>query len=332
MSSAHSSSTKPGFRTRRAVLLVFVLAAFWTGTIVGPSLSGAVSTTRLFDATQSEVREQVTRIPGLTLASSSPELDDEAAVDPANSFPFNDRDVVIPAGNRDQNRYSWGRVHLTPTDLATSATLASQATCRDQNLAVEAPEEQELPDLAAEYELYDLFSEDFSQDRNVFRPLSGTWTVEEEGALVQWDRSGHDLIARLAVDPPDNFSFAADIHSGGDWNGSGLIIAQPYAARRSGAVMVDFSEGGHFLRWGCFDYRTDQYRYLGGAEMPADFDIDANHRLRLTVIDGLVIVAVDEQPVGAFRIVLDGHIGFATSLSRACFDNVTVSGVLPVTT
>ena len=167
----------------------------------------------------------------------------------------------------------------------------------------------------------------FATLRPEWRMLAGTWSVED-GAFVQSNLDGYDLLAEVAVPIPDAARISVDLTARGAALGGGLMIGQPTAMLRNGAVVVDFTDEGRFLRWGSYDETSGAYAYLGGVSMPSDFDALATHNLAVELRPDRSTVFVDDVLVGVFRTVGSGQLGLVTSASSVAFDNLTVRELL----
>ena len=154
-------------------------------------------------------------------------------------------------------------------------------------------------------------------------PLSGTW-VATDGTYRQTDATGYDFIAQSAVEVPPEYAVSVDLTAIGESRGGGLVIGQPVAGSRRGATLVDFTDGGRFIRWGTYDEGSGQYRYVGGVATGGDFDTTATHRLTVEVRADRTLVVIDDAAVGEFGPVGDGRVGLSTSLSSVSFDDVEI--------
>lgn len=154
-------------------------------------------------------------------------------------------------------------------------------------------------------------------------PLSGSWTVTD-GRYVQADATGYDFISQLNVDLPEQYAISVDLAPIDAPLGGGVLIGQPVVGSRRGATLVDFTDGGNFLRWGIYDAESGQYQYTGGVATGPDFDPTSIHTLRVEVRSGRTFVALDGRSVGDFAAVGPGRAGLATSLSAIAFDDVRI--------
>lgn len=167
------------------------------------------------------------------------------------------------------------------------------------------------------------FSETFDANAEAWDALSGSWSVQD-GSYQQTDSSGYDLISQLRVDPPEQFRVSVTLQPLGDGLGGGLVLAQPLPAERSGATVIDFTDGGSFLRWGRYDPSTGQYAYVGGVSLGDSFDPSVAHELTVEVRNERTMVLVDSVDVGTFEALGFGRIGLVTSRSAVAFDNLRI--------
>ncbi len=153
--------------------------------------------------------------------------------------------------------------------------------------------------------------------------LSGSWSIAD-GAYQQVDASGYDLITQLRVDPPEQYRVSVLLEALGEGLGGGVVLAQPRPSERSGSTVVDFTDGGAFLRWGRYDSTTGQYEYVGGVSMGESFDPGAPHELTVDVRKERTMVMVDGVEAGTFEPLGFGRIGLVTSRSAVAFDDVKI--------
>lgn len=165
--------------------------------------------------------------------------------------------------------------------------------------------------------------ENFSSDASAWDALSGSWSIVD-GEYHQIDGGGYDLISQLRVDPPERYRVSVTLRPLGGELAGGLILGQPLPAERAGATIVDFTDGGGFLRWGKYDNATGQYQYVGGVAMSDDFDPAASHELTVEVRDERTMVTVDGVEVGSFDPLPFGRLGLVTSRASIAFDDVRI--------
>jgi len=169
------------------------------------------------------------------------------------------------------------------------------------------------------------YVDDFASLDPSWQVLAGAWTVDDVGRLTQTDAGGYDLIAELAMTLPAHYRIDVDLKSLGGSLGGGIMLAQPTPMTRNGAFVVDFTEGGAFVRWGDYDDATGQYTYLGGARIADEFDPNAAHRLSVERTETGTRVFVDDAQVGQFGVLPSGRVGLVTSLSAMAFDNFMIT-------
>lgn len=167
------------------------------------------------------------------------------------------------------------------------------------------------------------FADTFDDSADAWDALSGSWSVVD-GSYQQADPAGYDLISQLRVDPPEQFSVSVSVQPLGEGLGGGLVLAQPQPAERAGATVVDFTDGGSFLRWGRYDAATGQYGYVGGVSLGESFDPSVPHELAVEIRAERTIVFVDGVEVGAFEALGFGRIGLVTSRSIVAFDDLRI--------
>lgn len=167
------------------------------------------------------------------------------------------------------------------------------------------------------------FFDDFAGGSDAWTPLSGTWT-DLDGAFVQTDGDGYDFIAQLPIDLPPAYRVSVDMRAIDGALGGGIVVGQPVLGSRRGATLIDFTDGGSFLRWGVYDPESGQYRYRGGLATGPDFDPAANHRLAVEVRSNRTLVTLDGRAIGDFEPVTAGRTGLAASLSAVAFDNLEI--------
>jgi hypothetical protein len=153
--------------------------------------------------------------------------------------------------------------------------------------------------------------------------LSGSWSVVD-GVYQQLDASGYDLITQLRVDPPEQYRVSVVLEALGEGLGGGVVLAQPRPSERSGSTVVDFTDGGTFIRWGRYDSTTGQYEYVGGVSMGESFDPEVAHELTVDVRKERTMVMVDGVEAGTFEPLGFGRIGLVTSRSAVAFDDVKI--------
>jgi len=170
--------------------------------------------------------------------------------------------------------------------------------------------------------------DDFSVHRPEWQPLAGRWIVTD-GLLVQQDSTGYDFINEFGLHTPQNARLSVDMLPISGTIGAGLLISQPRKGQRNGAVIVDFTDDGRFLRWGKYDVATGDYIYLGGTAMAPSFDPTATHQLAVDVLIDRTVIRVDGTVIGTFGALPAGYVGLVTSRSAVAFDNFAVADLEP---
>ena len=169
-----------------------------------------------------------------------------------------------------------------------------------------------------------IFSDDFETDAGGWEPVTGTWEVDG-GYYTQTDAGGFDLISLADVSPEGPLSVEVKMRALGDRLGGGIILGHSEGSDRSGAYIVDFTDGGTFLRWGQYSAAGGAYGYVGGLDVgtaPAEW-----HTLRVEVNADATLIYVDDEFVGSFGPVPDGRFGLVTSESAVEFDEFVGSAL-----
>lgn len=168
-----------------------------------------------------------------------------------------------------------------------------------------------------------LVRDGFDAGDAAWTPLSGTWSIVD-GRYVQSDATGYDFLSQFAADLPTEFAISIELTALDGPLGGGVMLGQPVIGSRRGATLVDFTDGGMFLRWGTYDGDTGQYAYAGGVALGADFEPQATHTLTVEVRSGRTMVVVDGRSVGEFAPISPGRVGLSSSLSAVAFDDVQI--------
>ncbi|MEM7096279.1 MAG: hypothetical protein AAF567_24950 [Actinomycetota bacterium] len=241
-------------------------------------------------------------------------------------------EVVTVHGHGNHHGTTHGGAWVARSDTTVVDDLPSQATCISRLLRSDQSRPVGTSETPTQIRLTTMVEIDFDTDVttatevDVHDPIAGRWHLTD-GALIQSNAEGYDLITNLLVRPPTDYSIGVDVAGADGHLGGGIVLGQLETTARMGALIVDFADGGDFVRWGCYDDRSGVYRYLGGAGLGPTFEPSEPHHLRVTVIDDIATVSVDERAVGRVRIVTNGSLGFVTSLSQGRFDNLDISGV-----
>lgn len=236
-------------------------------------------------------------------------------VDGDETLPVSGVPVVVDRGG--------GETEATGIDSAASVDAVDEvAVCAPIDTAVAAGEavaEDTMSAPATDAWFFD----DFDDGSDAWTPLSGTWTGLD-GAYAQTDGDGYDFITQLPIDLPTTYRVSVDMQAVDGALGGGILIGQPVLGSRRGATLIDFTDGGGFLRWGVYDPESGQYRYSGGLATDPDFDPAADHRLAVEVRSNRTMVTLDGRAIGDFESIAAGRVGLAASLSAVAFDNVEI--------
>lgn len=171
-----------------------------------------------------------------------------------------------------------------------------------------------------------LYSDSFdSTAPTEFEILSGEWSITDS-SLRQTNDCGYDLAAVLPEIFVSDFTWEANITDLAGVNNGGVLFHQSTSHTRSGAVLVDLTDGGTTLRWGQYD-RLGYYVELGRVENPA-FAAGVAQKLKVEVHGAKVQVSLNEVVVADFTSTHDkGIVGLVASASQVSFDDVTLTGL-----
>lgn len=100
-----------------------------------------------------------------------------------------------------------------------------------------------------------------------FKIMSGRW-IEADGSLNQHHNCGYDYTALLEAFMVEDFRWEASFHGITGVNQGGLLFNQSTINSRSGAMVVDLSDGGSTLRWGTYD-NAGYYQNIGSTTVAA---------------------------------------------------------------
>lgn len=173
------------------------------------------------------------------------------------------------------------------------------------------------------------FEDSFDTLDPAWQMLAGSWSIES-GRLVQGDPGGYDLMTQLAASTPDDLRVEVTMQALDGPLGGGIMVSQPNPMTRAGSFLIDFSEGGTFVRWGSYDAVTGRYGYLGGAPTPDAFDPSAAHTMAVELREQGTRVLVDGVLLGEFGALPSGRVGLVTSLSATAFDDFSLTDLSDV--
>ncbi len=158
-----------------------------------------------------------------------------------------------------------------------------------------------------------------------FEILSGVWSISDS-TLRQTDDCGYDLAAVLPEIVVSDFIWEASVIDLAGLNNGGLLIHQSTAHTRSGAVLVDLTDGGTTLRWGQYD-NLGYYSEIGSMENPG-FTPGATQNISVEVHGTQVDISLNGEAVANFTAIHDkGIVGLVASASAVSFDDVTLTAL-----
>ena len=173
----------------------------------------------------------------------------------------------------------------------------------------------------------DVVSDDFANGDGQWKSLAGTWAVVD-GVYQQSDGLGFDLITRLDKTVPAAYQFEVRMRGiGGAPLNAGVILAQANPSTREGAVVIDLTDNGGYVRWGKYAAVGGAYEFIGGAALATPLDPAEWHSLKVIVKGETTIVYIDDQQIGDAGLVGAGGVGLVVSQSTVEFDDVKVSAV-----
>ena len=158
-----------------------------------------------------------------------------------------------------------------------------------------------------------------------FEILSGVWSISDS-TLRQTDDCGYDLAAVLPEIVVSDFIWEVSVTDLAGLNNGGLLIHQSTAHTRSGAVLVDLTDGGTTLRWGQYD-NLGYYSEIGSMENPG-FTPGATQNISVEVHGTQVDISLNGEAVANFTAIHDkGIVGLVASASAVSFDDVTLTAL-----
>jgi len=173
-----------------------------------------------------------------------------------------------------------------------------------------------------------LFDTDFGNaSMSDFTILSGSWELGAD-SLNQLHDCGYDYAALVNNHVVRNFRWEANFSGPNGANNGGLVINQSSQDTRSGATLVDFSDGGATLRWGSYD-ANGYYKNIGSVASPSTAG-GGNVRLTLDVHGAAVAIRVNGELVAEFDAPeIGGYVALESSRSTVSFTAATLTA-LPV--
>ena len=169
---------------------------------------------------------------------------------------------------------------------------------------------------------------DFEGGADNWSPVSGAWEANN-GLYEQVDATGFDLITMFDTQPLTDYVMEGDLRMTEGNHGGGFIYNAPDPDSPVGAHVVDFYEGGEFLRWGYYD-EDRNYVFNGGIELDPGLSDNEFHTLRLETrkdettlfVDGDEIAVIENQNEG-------GYVGLVSSEAKLQFDNLFINQIPP---
>lgn len=172
------------------------------------------------------------------------------------------------------------------------------------------------------------YTVDFETGADDWTPVSGAWETND-GLYEQVDATGFDLITMLDTQPLTDFVMEGDLRMAEGNHGGGFIYNAPDPESSIGAHVVDFYEGGAFLRWGY--YNEDRtYVFSGGTELDPGLSDNEFHTLRLETRKGETVVFVDGEEITVIENQNEGgYVGLVSSEAKLQFDNLFINRLAP---
>lgn len=156
--------------------------------------------------------------------------------------------------------------------------------------------------------------------------LAGEWVIEN-GVYSQRRTTGYDYISMLNLAPQSDYQLEAQLRLVTGEMGGGFIYNAPTRETRRGAQIIDFVEGGAFLRWGRYDDQGN-YVYEGGVRVDPPINDGAWHTLQLLTHAATSTVTLDGRALGQItNSSTQGYLGLTTSQAQVDFKNVVVVAV-----
>ncbi|WP_188941407.1 hypothetical protein [Nakamurella endophytica] len=202
-----------------------------------------------------------------------------------------------------------------PTSAPTSASASASGSASAASASGSAPAAAD-PVLAAT-------KDPFVRDSGAWEPLTGSWE-QSGGTYRQTDDSGYDFITQHSGAAPAAYTVSVRLRGTSGTMNAGLMLAQPAAGSRQGAVIVDLA-GQDYVRWGRYDATSGTYKFLGGAALAGQQDVKKWHTVSVAVAASGCTVSWDGKRVGQFTCTGGGHLGLVSSRSAVEFDDWTVT-------
>jgi len=315
-SMAHRFANGYMYAVRKSSLLRVKNAGVVTKRGVTPDISGAYTGDFGDDG-----RLHVSRGESCALAPPPPGITDVDGPEPETP-------ASTPEGRAAEQSYTESAEPVTePTEPASESTytfddagLGTGASC-PANENVDRPPRQ-LVQAMAVVAPTSVYSSSFAIDDGQWEVLSGMWTTAD-GAFQQLNDCGFDYTALLDAPALESFAFRADFRAVDGLNHGGIVINQSSPATRSGAMLVDLTDGGATLRWGTYDDRG-YYEYIGS--VPAA--VSGSVQLGATVHGTSVSIELNGQVVAKTQSSYSGgYVGLVASTAQIAFDQVELTAL-----
>ncbi len=203
--------------------------------------------------------------------------------------------------------------------------LGEGATCEATTNVDRLPRMTVNPnDITAETVVY---TSTFDNADSLWKILSGSWSVED-GVFKQLNDCGFDYTALLKTAPLANYRFSVDVKDLAGTNHGGVVVGQSHEDTRSGAWLVDLTNGGSTLRWGTYN-ETGYYQNTGSVDIAAPA-AGQFVNITVTVLDNNITIEYEGTEVASLPTTTgDGHVGLVSTQTAVAYDNVTLTALPP---
>ncbi len=203
--------------------------------------------------------------------------------------------------------------------------LGEGATCEATTNVDRLPRMTVNPnDITAETVVY---TSAFDNPDSLWKILSGSWSVED-GVLKQLNDCGFDYTTLLKTAPMANYRFSVDVKDLAGTNHGGVVVGQSHEDTRSGAWLVDLTNGGSTLRWGTYN-EVGYYQNSGSVDITAP-GAGQFVNITVTVLDNNLTVEYDGAEIASLPTTTgDGHVGLVSTQTAVAYDNVTLTALPP---
>ena len=173
-----------------------------------------------------------------------------------------------------------------------------------------------------------VYESDIDSDLVGWGVLNGSWTGEN-GIITQSDTAGFDLISMLNQEPMTDYSTQLTVTMLDGAQGGGIIYHGQNRFDRAESQVVDFVEGGTYLRWGYYDENGD-YQFVGGAPLDPGLSDLAPHQLEVVNHRLTTTIYFDDVPLATINNRYEGgYVGLVASQAALQFDNIDVISLPP---